>query len=170
MTPIDLLPEVLATLREFRTCEFTTLSKNGTPVTWPVAARYLPEHGHFVLTTSIGLPQKAYNIRRNSRVALLFSDPTASGLHEPATVLVQADAEAPDHVVTDMEGLEDYWRENLFSRQPAGKFYSTNPLTRYLMDWYYMRIVIVARPHRIMWWPKGDMRAVPSVLEASYVA
>jgi general stress protein 26 len=170
MTPIDLPLEVLATLREFRTCEFTTLSKNGSPVTWPLAARYQPDEGRFVLTTSIGLPQKAFNIRRNPRVSLLFSDPTASGLDEPAAVLVQADAEAPDQIVTKMEGLEDYWRENIISRQPVSKMYSTNPLIRYFMDWYYMRIVIYARPRRISWWSKGNMHLAPQVKELSYVA
>lgn len=168
---IHALPgEVLATLQTFRTCEFTTLSKSGAPVTWPLAARYEPDQGCFILTTSIGLPQKAFNIRRDPRVALLFSDPTASRLSAPATVLVQADAEAPDRVVTDPASIEAYWREQIFGRQPAGQAYSRNALTRYLMDWYYMRIVITARPRRIVWWPAGDMRATPRVEELSYVA
>ena len=66
----DSLPsDVQAALREFRTCEFTTLSKSGTPVVWPVAARYLSEQGRFLLTTSIGLPQKAFNIRMRPQAA-----------------------------------------------------------------------------------------------------
>lgn len=163
-------PEVLANIRAFRTCEFTTLSKNGTPITWPLAARYEPEQGHFILTTSIGLPQKAFNIRRNPRVSLFFSDSTASGLAAPAAVLVQAEATAPDRITTAMQGLEDYWREQIFARQPAGMAYSQNPLLRFLMDWYYMRIVIYARPRRITWWPAGDMRAPARVEEFSHVA
>lgn len=170
MIQTELPPEVLATFREFRTCEFTTLSKNGTPITWPLAARYQPEHGRFLLTTSIGLPQKAFNIRRDRRVSLLFSDSTASGLNQPATVLVQADAEAPDRVVADPAGLEDYWRENILGRQPAGMTYSANAISRYLMDWYYMRIMIFARPRRITWWPKGDMHTTPKLKELNYVA
>jgi hypothetical protein len=34
-----------------------------------------------LITTSIAFPQKAFNIRRDARVALLFSDPTGSGLN-----------------------------------------------------------------------------------------
>jgi hypothetical protein len=41
-----------------------------------------------VITTSIGLPHKAYNVRRNPRVALLYSDPTGSGLDSRPEVLV----------------------------------------------------------------------------------
>ena len=54
-------------IRNYRTCEFTTLFRDGAPQTWPVGARLL-EDGRFLLTTSIGLPQKAFNIRRNAKV------------------------------------------------------------------------------------------------------
>jgi hypothetical protein len=169
LSQIDLPDEVLAVFREFRTCEFSTLAKDGTPLTWPTAARYEPEHGRFLLTTSIGFPQKAFNIRRTPRVSLLFSDPTGSGLIDPPAVLVQGDAEAPDTVVTSVAGLEAYWRETIFARQPSGMLYSRNALTRYLMDMYYMRIVIYVRPRRIAWWRAGDMTAQPQRYEVQYV-
>ncbi len=169
MVTLDLPDSVLAVFREFRTCEFSTVAKDGTPITWPTGARYQPEHGRFLITTSIGLPQKAFNIRRNSRVALFFSDPTASSLVSPPAVLVQGDAEAPDTIVTAVDGLEDYWRENILGRQPIGMLYSRNALTRYLMDWYYMRILIHVKPRRIVWWPSGDMTAQPQVDEVEYV-
>jgi hypothetical protein len=47
----------------YRTCEFTILSRDGLPHTWPVCPRLLND-GRFLLTTSIGLPEKAFNIRR----------------------------------------------------------------------------------------------------------
>jgi hypothetical protein len=62
---------------KYRTCEFTTLSRDGSPQTWPVGALLLAD-GRFLLCTSIGLPQKAFNIRRNAKVSLLFSEPTGS--------------------------------------------------------------------------------------------
>jgi hypothetical protein len=167
---MELPDEVLAVFREFRTCEFSTLAKDGTPITWPTITRYQPEHQRFLITTSIGFPQKAFNIRRNPRVSLFFSDPTGSGLVNPPAVLVQGDAEAPDTVVTSVVGLEDYWRENIFGRQPAGMMYSQNALTRYLMDMYYMRILIYPRPRRITWWPAGDMTVRPFTYEVQHVA
>ena len=78
--------EVEAVFREFRTCEFSTLAADGTPITWPMLPFWRAETGQFMTTTSIGLPDKAFNIRRNPRVALLFSDPTGSGLFDPPAV------------------------------------------------------------------------------------
>lgn len=46
-------------IENYFTCEFTTLSRDGSPVTWPVTPRIL-EDSRFLLTTSIGLPQKAF--------------------------------------------------------------------------------------------------------------
>jgi hypothetical protein len=77
---IDLPPEVETVFREFRTCEMSTLARDGAPITWPTLPFWRPREGRFPITTSIGLPHKAFNVRRNPRVALLFSDPTASGL------------------------------------------------------------------------------------------
>ena len=156
MPTFTLPPEVAAALREIRACEFTTLSKDGTPTTWPTSARYEPEAMRFLITTSIGLPQKAFNIRRNPCVALLFSDTTGSGLTSPPAVLVQGEAIVPDKVVSSPKGLEDYWRDTIFRRQPATEALSRNPVMRGLMDWYYMRLLIWVTPRRILWWPERD--------------
>ncbi len=112
-------PEVGEVFRKFRTCEFSTLARDGAPITWPLVTLWRPEEGRFVLTTSIGLPQKAFNIRRNPRVSLLFSDPTASGLENPPAVLVQGDAEAPDEIRTSPNNLREY-RRRIFDFEPAG--------------------------------------------------
>lgn len=153
----------------FRVCEMSTLAKDGTPVTWPVAT-LLGDDGRFLLTTSIAMPYKAFNVRRNPRVSLLFSDPTASGLTNPPTVLVQGDATAPDRIVTAHSELRDYWRDRIMSRQPSGRLYSMNGLTRRLFDWYYMRLVIYVTPKRVLWWPNGDQTQTPQVVGGEYVA
>ena len=157
---IDLPPEVEAVFCAFRTCEMSTLARDGSPITWPTLPFWRPDEGRLLITTSIGLPHKAFNIRRNPRVSLLFSNPTASGLTNPPAVLVQGDAEAPDEVVTSVEGFEDEVRR-VFRRQPASGFYSSNPITRYLFDWYYMRLTIYVSPRRILWWPGGDFERSP---------
>ncbi|HKH12948.1 MAG TPA: pyridoxamine 5'-phosphate oxidase family protein [Rubrobacter sp.] len=166
---VALPPGVEEVFGEFRTCEFTTLGRDGTPITWPLVALWQPGEGRFVLTTSIGLPQKAFNIRRDPRVSLLFSDPTASGLGNPPAVLVQGEAEAPDRIETSPNRLREYWRR-LFEIQPAGKVYGANRLTRYLMDWYYMRLYISVRPRRILFWPSGDFSRAPLEAEVDRVA
>src|SRR5215210_4778795 len=126
----ELPSEVEEVFREFRTCEMSTFARDGTPITWPTLPFWKHDEGRFMITTSISLAQKAFNVRRNPRVSLLFSNPTASGLHDPPAVLVQADAEAPDEIVTSVEGFEDELRM-VYQRQPSSRVYSSNPLTRY---------------------------------------
>lgn len=166
----ELPPEVADVLREFRVCEFTTIAKDGTPLAWPVCARYNFEEGFFTITTSIGLPQKAYNIRRNPKVALLFSEPTGSGLSHPASVLVQGDAVAPDKLVTSVNENYDYWRYTIIGRQPSSKMVSGSWLMRKLMGWwYYSRIIIRITPRAFLWWPNSDFSEAPQKLEVSHV-
>lgn len=157
---LELPSEVEEVFREFRTCEMSTLARDGTPITWPTLPFWKPDEGRFMITTSISLSQKVSNVRRNPRVSLLFSNPTASGLKDPPAVLVQADAEAADEIMTSVEGFEDELRM-VYQRQPSSRVYSSNPLMRYFMDWYYMRLVIHVTPRRILWWPKCNFSQSP---------
>ncbi|MHB8644836.1 MAG: pyridoxamine 5'-phosphate oxidase family protein [Thermomicrobiales bacterium] len=157
---MEIPDEVEAVFREFRVCEFTTLAKDDTPITWPTLPFYEAETGRFIVTTSVAFPQKAFNVRRTPRVSLLFSDPTASGLTEPPAVLIQGDADAPDQVDTAIHGYEDRLRM-VFQRQPASGIYSSNPLMRRYFDWYYMRLQINVTPRRMLWWEKGDFTRAP---------
>ncbi len=154
---------------KYFTCEFTTLSRDGSPVTWPVSPRLLND-GRFLLTTSIGLPQKAFNIRRNPKVSLLFSEPTGSGIREPAAVLIQGDATAEDRIVTDVASDPDLeaLMETVFKRQPAGAFWSSAVGRR--MFWgYYMRILMYVTPRRALFWPTRDFSAAPEELDLGEV-
>jgi Pyridoxamine 5'-phosphate oxidase len=169
MATLVVPPEVEAVFREVRTCEFTTLARDGAPVTWPTVALYQPARARFVITTSIGLPQKAHNLRRTPRVAMLYSDPTGSGLAAPPTVLVQGDAVCPDEIVTRSDELDALARL-LMVRQPVSARYSASPLARRLSDWYLMRLLIYVTPRRIRWWPRGDLSRPAAELEVGHVA
>jgi Pyridoxamine 5'-phosphate oxidase len=151
----ELPDEVRAALTAFRVCEFSTLAKDGTPLTHPVGALLL-EDGTFRLTTSIGLPNKVFHIRRNPAVSMLYSEPTGSKLADPPTVLVQGSASAPDEIITDLSADEQYWLNTIMRRQPDAAFISAWPV-RLLTWWYYMRIRITVVPERIRYWPGGDM-------------
>ena len=167
---LDIPPDALAILKNYRTCEFTTLSAKGAPVTWPLCARLLDD-GRFLLTTSIAMPQKAFNIRRNPKVSLLFSEPRGSGTDKSGAVLVQGDAVCEDRIVADMTTvpeLEGYIVENIFSRQPKGKFMSSW-IGKRLFPSYYMRLLIYVKPTRIRWWPTRDFSQAPSRIEVSNV-
>ena len=147
-------PEVEAVFHQFRTCEFSTLARNGAPQTWPTMAFHEHEDGRFLITTSVGLPQKARNVRRDGRVSLLFSDPTASFLPGPPTVLVQGDGVCPETVTTSLDGFEAKLRQ-VYRWQPRSALYSSNAVMRFLFDWYYMRLSIYVTPRRILYWPAG---------------
>ncbi|MER6789356.1 pyridoxamine 5'-phosphate oxidase [Streptomyces sp. NPDC000658] len=138
--PLDILDA-------YRTCEFVTLGRNGAPVVWPAAVRRRAD-GTLLLTTSLAFAQKALNVRRDGRVALLWSDPTGSGLDRPPQIFVAGRAVCPDDVMTGPEGAEDYWR-TLFERQPHSRSYLA-PGVRRLMDWYYLRLLITVTPEQTL--------------------
>ncbi len=151
--------DVLATMSAFLTADLTTVSRLGVPQTWPVLPSMEWNSGRIVVVTSIGLPQKAHNIRRRPAVCLLFSDPTGSGLTDPPSVLVEGVADVSETVLTSFSQIEDpairaaLERDaiDLLRRQPAVRIYAGNPLARALMDWYFFRLLIVLTPRRISW-------------------
>lgn len=158
----------LVIIDNYFTCEFTTLSRDGSPVTWPVTPRLLDD-GRFLLTTSIGLPQKAYNVRRNPKVSMLFSEPKGSGITEPGAVLIQGDAIAEDRIVADLSDPDlAALMETVFKRQPAGAFWSSW-LGRRIMWPYYMRLLIYVTPRRALFWPTRDFASPPEELDVEEV-
>ena len=163
LTAVDIIDK-------YFTCEFTTLSRDGTPVTWPVSPRLMAD-GRLLLTTSIGLPQKAFNIRRNPKVSLLFSEPTGSGVETPGAVLIQGDATAEDRIVTDMSSDPDLdtLAVTITGRQPAGTIWSTR-FGRRLMWPYYIRLLIYVTPRRVLFWPTRDFATAPERLDLAEVS
>ncbi len=164
LAALSIPAEVEAVFRAFRTCEFSTLAKDGTPITWPTLPFWDAGKQRFIVSTSIGFPQKAYNVRRDGRVSLLFSEPKASGLERPPAVLIQGDATAPDEIITTFTGYEEGLRQT-FERQPGGMIFSSNALIRHFADWYYMRLLIFITPRRVLWCPGGDMTGEPLRIE-----
>jgi general stress protein 26 len=154
----DVPAEVGAVVREFRSCELSTLARDGTPVTWPTMPFFEADQRRFLITSSIGLAQKALNIRRDPRVAMLFSNPTGSRLVSPPQVLIQGDAEAPEELGRMDERFEPMTRL-LFERQPVGiTLMGAIPgRLRHLADWYCWRVLIYVRPRRIRWWRESDL-------------
>ncbi|WFE34555.1 pyridoxamine 5'-phosphate oxidase family protein [Micromonospora sp. WMMD975] len=131
-------------LDAYRTCEFATLAKDGTPIAWPTSGLFRTD-GKILLTTAIAYPQKAFNVRRDPRVALLFSDPTGSELDSPRQVLVTGSATCADTVHTEPVGdLADFWRM-IFTRQPKSGAYLDWPANRFT-DFYFMRLRIEVTP------------------------
>ena len=141
--PADRLAELHDIVSSYRTCEFATLNRAGLPFAWPAVCEIAPDGTGIVLTTCIGFPRKAINVRRDPRVALLFSDPTGTGRTDLPQVLVQGTAVCPEEIHTSPAGLESYWRQ-LWERQPSSKGYARHR----------------ARPEdvRLLLLPSGDHR------------
>jgi len=57
----------------------------------------------------------------------------------------------------------------LLKQQPAIAVYIKNRLTQYLMDWYFMRLLIVITPRRILWWGERDQNAPAHGIEVKDV-
>lgn len=48
-------PELEDVFEQFRTCELSTLARDGTPITWPTLPFWRSDEKRFRITTSIGL-------------------------------------------------------------------------------------------------------------------
>lgn len=136
------------------TCEYASLTRDLRPITWAVT----PYRGEGSLDVSTGLsyPDKAERARRNSRVALLFSDPTGTGSPTTPVVLVQGRARVRD---ADLQANTDrYLRESLAKTSGMD---GTPWFLMKRMGWYFSRIWIEVWPESMLWWPGGDLGRVP---------
>src|SRR5215470_6231126 len=154
----------IAIIENYRTCEFTTVFRDGTPQTWPVSALLLGD-GRFLLCTSIGFPQKAFNIRRNPKVSLHFSEPTGSGLSSAGAVLICGTAVAEDRVIADMTSVPELGElvRIVMGRQPSSRFMSSF-VGRQVFPSYYWRLAIYVTPVRAFFWPTRDFTMTPELL------
>src|SRR5215211_9319299 len=145
--------EVQRVFDTFITTEFTTIDRRGQPISWPVTPYYRPGAACIDVTTGLGYPKKANDALANPKVALLFSDPTGSGMESPPQVLVQGTADVDD---LDLDAnRERYTRESL-EKLPGIKRRLPPERIRGLFNWYFTRIYVHVRPERVYVWEDGD--------------
>lgn len=155
--------DVKAVFDRFITTELTTVDRRGQPITWPVTPYYTVGGPTIDVTTGLGYPKKANDARANRQVALLFSDPTGSGLPRSPMVLVQGIAEVHDE---DLDANRDrYARESAEKLPAVAKMQPPKAIQRRL-GWYYTRIYIHVRPERVYAWPGGEVAAEPVLYDA----
>ena len=155
--------EVRNAFERFITTEYTTIDARQQPITWPVTPYYSQGGPTIDVTTGLGYPKKAEDARRNPHVALLFSDPTGSGVEGTDQVLVQGPAEVDDRDLA--ANRERYWRES-GEKLPATKEMHPPSFVRGLFNWYYTRLYVRVRPERVFVWPGGDITTEPIVHDA----
>ena len=156
-------PELAQAAERYLTTEFVTIDAAGRPIVWPVTPYFRPEEGCIDVTTGVGYPKKADDAARNARVALLFSDPTGSGVADAPTVLVQGVARVDDR---DMEANRRRYEREMAAKLPALHALAPAGPLKQLFSWYYDRIYLHVRPERVYVWPKGDLEAEPTLYDA----
>jgi hypothetical protein len=155
--------EVQAVFERFVTTEYTTVDPAGQSITWPVTPYYRRGGAEIDVTTGLGYPKKADDASLNPHVALLFSDPTGSGLENPPAVLVQGTAVVDE---ADLEHNRDRYARESVEKLPATKaMYPPKPIQR-LFDWYFTRIYVHVRPERVYVWPEGDFTREPQLYDS----
>jgi hypothetical protein len=155
--------DVREVFERFVTCEYTTVDSRQQPITWPVNPYYRSGAATIDTSTGLGYPKKAEDARRNPRVAMLFSDPTGSGIEGGIRVLVQGSAEVDDRDL--VANRERYWRES-WEKLPGTRDMHPPRAVRGLFNWYYTRIYVKVRPERVFVWRDGDHEREPTVLDS----
>jgi hypothetical protein len=152
--------EVRDAFERFITCEFTTVDASKQPITWPVTPYYAQGGPTIDVSTGLGVPKKADDARTHPSVALLFSDPTGSGIEREIKVLVQGTATVDDH---DLKANANRYFQESGEKLPATKKMHPPKFLRPAFNFYYVRIYIKVRPERVFVWPNGDLSQDPEV-------
>ncbi len=159
----SLPPEILAVFERFITTEYVTIDARGQPIAWPVTPYFDAEDECIDVSTGLGYPKKADDAAANPHVALLFSDPTGSGLTDAPMVLMQGTAVVDDR---DLDAnRKRYGRESTVKLPATRSMAPPEPLKRFFA-WYYTRIYVHVRPERIYVWPRADLGAEPQLFDA----
>ncbi len=145
------------------TTEYATVDARQQPIVWPVTPYYEQGAPTIDVTTGIGYPKKADDAKRNPRVALLFSDPTGSGVEPAPQVLVQGTAEVDE---ADLAANRERYRREAVVKLPATKDMLPPRWMEGLFSWYFDRIYVKVRPERVFLWPEGDPTTEPEVYDA----
>jgi hypothetical protein len=156
-------PDVQQVFDRFVTTEYTTIDGAGQPITWPLTPYYAPGDPCIDVTTGLGYPKKAWDTRANPKVAMLFSDPTGSGIDDPPQVLVQGTAEVDDR---DLEANRLRYKREIVEKLPAASKDMPPKFFDRFLTWYYTRVYIHVRPERVYVWPDGDAAREPLLYDA----
>jgi hypothetical protein len=156
-------PELHQAAERYLTCELVTIDGAGRPIAWPVTPYFRADEGCIDVTTGVGYPKKADDAARNPRVAMLFSDPTGSGVADAPMVLVQGIARVDD---SDVEANRRRYESEMARKLPAlHALAPTGPMKRFF-SWYYDRIYLHVRPERVYMWPHGELDTEPALYDA----
>lgn len=150
-------------ISSYRVAEYISRTGDGAPLCWPL----FPEltDGRIAFSTPYAMPTKARNARQEPRVAVLFSDPTASrGSDADPEVLLQGRAEVFD---SDWQHNADRYVDQVLRcgfGPASGRILLRTPGLRQVAVGYLTRTWLEVRPeHTLSWVRTGP---VPAELRA----
>jgi nitroimidazol reductase NimA-like FMN-containing flavoprotein (pyridoxamine 5'-phosphate oxidase superfamily) len=142
-------------------CEFTVLSQSGRPITHPLIPLYDPDTGKLYVTSSVLFSKKLDHIRKNPKVAALFSNKAALRVSPYRIVLVKGDAKViEEDIHHGWERLLPLWRK----KEP---YIDSYVKMRYALPLFWERSVIEVSPVKVYYWPDGNPSTTPQVHEMS---
>ncbi len=134
------------------TCEYSSLTRAGAPVTVPTTPYPAPA-GTIDVSTGLTYPAKAERARRNPKVCLLFADPIGLHTSSEPVVLVQGHAAVRD---ADLQANTDRYVRLSAEKLPAASKGQPKLMLRRLA-FYYARIWVEITPLRMLWWPDRSL-------------
>ena len=155
--------ELQQAAERYLTSEFVTIDANGRPIVWPVTPYFRAGEGCIDVTTGVGYPKKADDAARNPHVALLFSDPTGSGMAGAPMVLVQGTARVDD---ADLDANRERYEREMADKLPALHALAPTGALKRFFSWYYDRIYLHVRPERVYVWAGAALDAEPTLYDA----
>ncbi len=157
----ELPPALLEVFEKALVCEFTVLSPSGRPVTHPLLPLYDSQEGRLYVTSSVLFSRKLDHIKRNPKVAALFSNKAGLRVSPYRIVLVKGVAKVSEEDVHHgWERLLPLWRK----KEP---YIDNYVKMRYALPLFWERSVVEISPTRVHAWPSGDSDSSPAVYEVS---
>ena len=154
-------PQLVETLENALICEFTVISPTGRPITHPLLPLYDPEESRLYVTSSVLFSKKLEYVKKNPKVAALFSNRQGIRVSPYRIVLVKGNAKVGEvDVHHGWEKLLPLWRK----KEP---YIDNFVKMRYALPLFWERSIIEINPTKLYLWPNGDTETPPRIFEVS---
>ena len=154
-------PGILETFENALICEFTVISRNGRPITHPLLPLYDSETGKLYVTSSVLFSRKLDHLKRNPKVAVLFSNREGLRVSPYRIVLVKGNAKVGEEDVHHgWEKLLPLWRK----KEP---YIDNFVKMRYALPLFWDRSIIEIQPSMMYYWSDGDTSINPTRMEVT---
>jgi general stress protein 26 len=157
----ELPSTVLEVFEKALVCEFTVVSPSGRPVTHPLLPLYDHEDGRLCVTSSVLFSRKLDHIKRNPKVAVLFSNREGLQVSPHRIVLVKGEARVSE------EDIHHGWEKLLPLWRKKENYIDSFIKMRYALPLFWERSIVEVEPRKVYAWPNADTNSPPIVNEVN---